>query len=95
MEANILRFERDTENKKYFICPLHRATRIVSINEKKCHAFRGCLGVMSSSVSSASPLFADGLEGETGIGAGELGVGIRGEDLVAGDADLNLGDLRN
>ena len=50
---------------------------------------------MSLSVSLASPLFADGLEGETGIGTSELGVGVRGEDLVAGDADLNLGDLRN
>ena len=95
MEANILRFERDTENRIYFISPLHRATRIVCINEKKCHAFWGRLGVMSLSVSSASPLFVDGLEGETGISTGELGVSIRGEDLVAGDADLNLGDLRN
>ena len=95
MEAKILRFERDTENRIYFISPLNRATHIVSINEKKCHTFWGRLGVMSLSVSSASPLLADGLEGETGIGTGELGVSVRGEDLVASDADLNLGDLRN
>ena len=65
------------------------------IFKKNCHAVRDRFGVKSSSVSSASGLLAADGEGDVGVGVGELGDEVRGEDITLGDTDPNLSDRCN
>jgi hypothetical protein len=69
--------------------------RQVVIRQTKFYALRGRFELRSFSDSSASALLADNREGDRGVGVGELGVDVRGEDIGAGDTDLNRGDRRN